>query len=127
MPKLLLLTLIILQFNISALDVRSHYWGFDNTVKENSFNLLTLVVFNDTPEVYDDYISVSEASTINKEVITRRKLFLNSGQKKTIQLSCYIGQNFSNWTIAWKDGRININSPATGDGSAVYLSKGSFN
>ena len=127
MPKIFILTLLLLQFNISALEVRSVIWGFDNTIKENSFNLLTFEIFNDTGDVYDDYISVSEAS-FNKEVVTRRKLFLNSGQKKTIQLSCYVGQSFrgNGWNLSWKGGKVTVQSPVAGKGSDIYLSRGAF-
>ena len=121
MSKIILLLFFIGQ--LQALEIYNPQWGLDGTIKLNSFNTISFDIRNDEPIIFDDYISISESSYA-KGLVTRHKLFLNKGQKKTIQLSCYIQNNYNDWFLNWPGGKVKINRPKIiSDGANIYLSE----
>ena len=114
---------LLLTFQLFGLDVGKVQWGFNNKVKKQTFNFVSFEVLNDSPRVYDSFISI-EPSGMGVQTKIVKKLFLNPGQRKFVQFPLFIDQLYNNWDIKWEDGGTFINSAKESDGAFVYLSRG---
>ncbi|MCM8526254.1 MAG: hypothetical protein NE327_07030 [Lentisphaeraceae bacterium] len=124
MYRLFAIVYLLLSFQLFGLEVGKIQWGFNNKVKKQTFNFVTFEIINDSGKIYDSYI-ILEPEAIGVQTSAHKKLFLNPGQRKIVQFSCYIEHNADTWKVMWEGGQSSIGKAPESTGSFVYLSQGS--
>ena len=114
---------LLLSMSLFGLEVGKVQWGFNNKVKNQTFNILSFEILNDSPRIYDSFIGV-EPSGIGVQTKINKKLFLNPGQRKIVQFPVFVEQGHSSWEIKWEDGDTVINEPVESEGAFIYPSQG---
>lgn len=114
---------LLLTFQLFGLEAGKVQWGFNNKVKKQTFNFISFEVLNDSPRIYDSFVSI-EPSGIGVQTKITKKLFLNPGQKKVMQFPVFIDSAQSGWELKWEDGGTYVNGPGESQGSFIYLSQG---
>ena len=123
MNRLLLVSIFLFSHQLFGLDISRIQWGFNNRVKKQTFNVVSFEVINTTGRVYDSFISI-EPYGMGVQTVIHKKLFLNPGQKKIVQFSCYIDQNYDDWRVKWENGGTTIPRAQESNGAFTYLSEG---
>ncbi|MCM8540156.1 MAG: hypothetical protein NE328_07755 [Lentisphaeraceae bacterium] len=123
MFRLFAVVYLLLSFQVFGIQIGKIQWGFNNKVKKHTFNFVTFEVMNDSPTVYDSYIAL-EPDGMGVQTSLHKKLFLNPGQRKIVQFSCYIDHSDDNWTVKWEGGKSYIDKAPESNGSFIYLNQG---
>ena len=123
MFRLFTVAYLLLSFQVFALEVGKVQWGFNNQVKKQTFNFVSFEVINDSGRVYDSFIAL-EPKGMGVQTSIHKKLFLNPGQRKVIQFSCFIENNNDDWVVKWEGNERFIQRPPESNGSFIYLNAG---
>lgn len=104
LAKTFLLSLFFLCLFVSpshALDIEQEKWGFADTVRQDRFNLLSMLVKNTDTKEFRGTLQL-RGSVPDKEIILIEKdIFLASGSSRWVQWAPFIEKNDISWRVTW--------------------------
>ena len=120
-----LLGLILLAPAALPLDVREVRWGFDGMVVPERFNLLSVLVANNSTEPFDGVVTLQKNQGLADAVgaAYEQPCYVAPFTERWIQFYPYIGME-SGWRLAWGkhlDEKVNVDTPKQGPPARVLL------
>lgn len=121
---LVIATCLLATHSAFAVDLESSKWGLSGNVAKRQFNLLSLVLRNNSPEAYDGYVRVRKyigPSPVDVSYV--EPVFLSPYSERIVQLYVFAGEWNETWqmTIADQPGAITLPSPAPAPPGVVHL------
>jgi len=120
-----LLGLTLLSQAALALDVREVRWGFDGMVVPERFNLLSVLVANNSTEPFDGVVTLQKNQGLADAVgaAYEQPCYVAPFTERWIQFYPYIGME-NNWRLAWgkhRDEQASVDTPKQGPPARVFL------
>jgi hypothetical protein len=108
-----------------ALEVREVRWGFDGMVVPERFNLLSVLVANNSPEPFDGAVTLQKNQGMGDSVgaAYEQPCYVAPFTERWIQFYPYIGMD-NNWRLAWGkhlDEQASVDTPKQGPPGRVFL------
>ena len=91
----------------NALEFREARWGFNGTVKRNTFNLCSIDLFNPSPDPYQGTVQLKPTGGIGRGDETPwmdHGVYIGAGETRTIQFMPYITSQMLDWEVSWGPG-----------------------
>ena len=114
---------LLFSFQLFGLQVGKIQWGFNNKIKKQTFNFVSFEVLNDSPSIFDSEITFQQSGS-GVSSILKKKLFLNPGQRKTVQFYCYLDHNYNDWLVKWDGNQAYIPKAPESEGAFSYIAQG---
>ncbi len=132
LTRLLLSTLLlVLPGNVPALDVQSHFFGFDGTAAPGRLSIVSVQLVNNSSQVYDGPVAISAAGTMGgvSGVPQEIEVFLAPGASRWIQTPVRVDPSsfFDGGVVVEWDlnspfrGSLKLDAPKAGPPATVYL------
>lgn len=116
---------ILSQGTVLAIDVEQVQWGFDGQVVSNRFNLLSVLISNDSPQPFDGDVILRKAVGPRRvDAPLVETLYLAPHSRRWVQFHPYTIRDWEQWTISWDvpvHGDYDLPNPRHGDRACVLL------
>lgn len=108
-----------------ALEVREVRWGFDGKVVPERFNLLSVLIANNSPEPFDGVVTLQKNQGMADVVgaVYEQPCYVAPLTERWVQFCPYIGMD-NNWRLAWGkhlDEQASVDAPKQGPPGRVFL------
>lgn len=128
-PGMVIASAFVLLWNLApvqAVDVESTRWGLTGNVQNRQFNLLSVVLRNNSPEAYDGGIRLRKyvgPGAVDATYV--EPVFLSPYSERIVQLPVFVGEWGENWqlSILNQPGAVNVPSPRAANPGVVQLMK----
>lgn len=121
---------LLLMTPLYALDIVEIKWGFNNTVKKNEFNILSILVNNTSESPFEGEFTLLKnygIGTVGAPL--KKEIYISQFSTKWIQFYPYILYEGEEFSVKWhssktkNSGNINLTQIKTGEKSIVLLTQ----
>ncbi|HEX4263306.1 MAG TPA: hypothetical protein VH597_03120 [Verrucomicrobiae bacterium] len=119
--------LFLVAVSASALEVQQVRWGFDGQVVPGRFNLLSVLVANNSTTPFDGTVNFYKSRGLEDRVgaIYAAPCYLSPLATRWVQFYVYIDNQYDQWRLEWgrgPDARHDVDPPKWGPPAQVLLS-----
>jgi hypothetical protein len=109
----------------SALEFKSHQWGFDGKAVPGRFNLFSVLVYEPGPKAFDGEITLVETRGMGSPVGAPlvQQIYVTPGTERWVQFVAFVDGEYG-WIVRWGKGEkqnVNLESLRLGPPATVFL------